>query len=46
MEKPIDFRRCTLSRDYDLVIPSDLKCGRRWVEVSEEFPDGMKKYKV
>ena len=45
LERPIDFNRCTLSRDYQLVIPSDIKVGRRWVEKSTAFPDGMEKYK-
>jgi DNA polymerase len=45
MEQPISFRKCTLARDYDLVIPCDIKCGKRWVDKSEKFPDGMKKWK-
>jgi hypothetical protein len=28
------------------VIPSDIKVGKRWIEKSEAFPDGMMKYKI
>jgi hypothetical protein len=45
MEQPINFSKCTLKRDYDLVIPCDIKCGKRWVDKSEKFPDGMTKWK-
>ncbi len=43
LEKPINFRNCTLSRDFDLVIPADFKVGTRWIEKSVDFPDGMRK---
>jgi len=43
MEKPINFSKCSLSRDYDLVIPCEIKVGKRWVEASEKYPDGMRK---
>jgi DNA polymerase I-like protein with 3'-5' exonuclease and polymerase domains len=43
MEQPINFRMCTLNRDYDLVIPSDIKVGNRWIDRSEVYPDGMHK---
>ena len=46
MERPIDFTKCTLSRDYQLVIPCEIKVGRRWIEKSEQWPDGMAKYKA
>jgi hypothetical protein len=46
LERPVDFRKCTLNRDYNLVIPADFKVGKRWVEKSEEFPDGMEKIKA
>jgi hypothetical protein len=45
MERPIDFRKCSLPRDYDLVIPSDMVVGKRWIAKSEQWPDGMTKYK-
>jgi DNA polymerase I-like protein with 3'-5' exonuclease and polymerase domains len=45
MSRPIDFNKCTLSRDYQLVIPTDIKIGKRWVEASVEYPDGMQKWK-
>lgn len=45
MEKPINFSKCSLPRDYDLVIPCDIKIGKRWIDKSELFPDGMEKYK-
>lgn len=44
LEVPINFSRCTLSRNYDLVIPCEIKVGKRWIDKSEEFPDGMDKY--
>ena len=44
MERPINFRGCTINRNYDLVIPSDLKVGRRWIDKSDTYPDGMTKY--
>jgi DNA polymerase len=43
LERPISFRKCTLSRDYDLVIPCEIKVGKRWIEESDEFQDGMRK---
>lgn len=43
MERPINFSKCSLSRDYDLVIPCEIKVGKRWIEKCEEFPDGMEK---
>jgi uracil-DNA glycosylase family 4 len=46
LEQPIDFSRCTLSRDYKLVIPCEIKIGHRWVEKSQEFSDGMSTYKA
>lgn len=46
LEAPIDFRACTLSRDYQLVIPCEIKCGKRWIEYSNEWQDGMRKVKV
>lgn len=45
MEKPISFERCSLQRKYELVIPCEIKTGKRWIEKSVEFPDGMCKYK-
>ena len=39
LEQPINFSKCTLSRDYDLVIPCEIKVGKRWIEASNEFPD-------
>jgi uracil-DNA glycosylase family 4 len=45
LERPINFRNCTLSREYNLVIPCDIKVGKRWIEASESFPDGMIRYK-
>ena len=44
LERPINFKRCTLSRDYDLIIPCEIKIGKRWIEQSEQFKDGMRKY--
>jgi len=46
LERPINFATCTLSRDYNLVIPSDLKIGKRWIDFSADFQDGMRKYTV
>lgn len=46
LEAPIDFSHCTLSRDYQLVIPCDIKIGKRWIERSNDYPDGMSKYKA
>ena len=46
LEKPINFSKCSLSRDYDLVIPCEIKIGKRWVDKSAEFPDGMEKLKI
>jgi uracil-DNA glycosylase family 4 len=43
-EKPINFKTCTLSRDYDLIIPCEIKVGHRWIEKSQEWSDGMEKY--
>lgn len=45
MTRPINFKRCTLSRDYNLIIPCEIKVGKRWIDWSEQFPDGMKKWK-
>ena len=45
LEKPIDCRKCTLARDYDLVIPCDIQIGRRWIAKSKDWPDGMEKYR-
>lgn len=45
MMRPIDFNQCSLSRDYQLVIPTDIKIGRRWIEKNAQYPDGMTKYK-
>jgi uracil-DNA glycosylase family 4 len=44
-ERPIDFKNCTLSRDYKLVIPAETVVGKRWIGQSEEWPDGMRKWK-
>jgi len=41
LEVPINFSKCTLSRDYNLIIPCELHVGKRWIEKSKEFPDGM-----
>jgi|HubBroStandDraft_2_1064218.scaffolds.fasta_scaffold03149_9 uracil-DNA glycosylase family 4 len=46
LERPINFSKCTLSRNYDLVIPCEIKVGKRWIEQSKEFSDGMRKYKL
>jgi DNA polymerase I-like protein with 3'-5' exonuclease and polymerase domains len=45
-EEPISFRNCSLSRDYDLVIPCDIKIGKRWIDKSDKFLDGMEKIKI
>jgi uracil-DNA glycosylase len=42
-EQPINFSKCTLARDFDLIIPCEIKIGKRWVEKSENWPDGMAK---
>ena len=44
LERPISFKSCSLSRDYNLVIPCEIKVGRRWIEKNDEYPDGMEKY--
>lgn len=46
LERPINFRNCTLSRDYQLIIPADFKIGKRWIEKSDAFPDGLTKAKI
>jgi DNA polymerase I-like protein with 3'-5' exonuclease and polymerase domains len=43
LEVPINFSKCTLSRDYNLIIPSEIKIGKRWIDYSKDFPDGMTK---
>jgi DNA polymerase len=45
-ERAIDFKKCSLSRDYQLVIPCEIKVGKRWIEDLKNWPDGMRKYKV
>jgi len=45
LEVPIDFRGCSLSRDYDLIIPCEIKIGKRWVDKSASYPDGMESKK-
>lgn len=46
LEKPINFLKCTLSYDYDLIIPCEIKVGKRWIEKSGQWPDGMEKVKI
>ena len=46
MEIPINFLKCSLSRDYELIIPCEIKTGLRWIEKSSLFPDGMEKIKI
>lgn len=46
MEQPINFSKCSLSYDFNLVIPCEIKMGTRWIDKSDEFPDGMKKVKI
>jgi uracil-DNA glycosylase family 4 len=45
LEQPISFKKCTLSRDYELIIPCEMKTGKRWIE-SNEYKDGMVKYVI
>ncbi len=35
VESPIDFRRCTLSREYDLSIPCEISMGENWYELED-----------
>lgn len=35
LEQPIDFNACTLSRNYQLVIPAEAAVGPRWSELKE-----------
>jgi len=35
VESPIDFRNCTLSRDYHLVIPCEVSIGETWFDMKE-----------
>jgi uracil-DNA glycosylase len=36
LERPIDFRACTLARDYELIIPAEFSIGRkRWGQMKE-----------
>jgi uracil-DNA glycosylase len=35
VEVPIDFRRCTLSRDYELMIPAEVSIGENWLDLEE-----------
>jgi hypothetical protein len=46
LEVPINFSKCTLSRDYNLIIPSEIKIGKRWIDYSEDFPDGMSRVQL
>ena len=46
MEMPIDFNKCTLQRNYQLVIPCEVQIGKRWISYSEEYKDGMRKVKI
>lgn len=44
LETPVNYRHCTLSRDYDLVIPCEFQIGKNWKEFDEEKnPNGMRK---
>jgi uracil-DNA glycosylase family 4 len=45
LSRPIDFTKCSIERNHQLIIPIDIKIGRRWVDKSEEFIDGMEKYR-
>ena len=42
MEQEIDFTTCSLSRDFKLKIPCEVKVGRNWQDYSDANPDGMK----
>lgn len=35
IEKPIDFRKCSLSRDYELTIPCETSAGESWYGMEE-----------
>lgn len=35
VEQPINFKRCTLSRDYELTIPCEVSVGENWWEMEE-----------
>jgi hypothetical protein len=35
MEQAIDFRQCSLSRDYQLIIPAEIKKGMNWKDMEE-----------
>jgi DNA polymerase I-like protein with 3'-5' exonuclease and polymerase domains len=35
MERPMSYRECTLSRDFDLVVPAELSVGENWMELKE-----------
>lgn len=35
VEKPINFRTCTLSRAYDLTLPAEISFGDNWLELKE-----------
>lgn len=46
MMKPINFSKCSLSRNYDLIIPSDVEYGFNYGAYhSERNPKGMRKFK-
>lgn len=46
LEVPIDFKNCSLSRNVQLIIPTDIKIGYNWEDASEENPQGLKRYKI
>jgi DNA polymerase len=46
LERPINFKTCSLPRDYDLIIPCEIQYGKRWIKKSSEYPDGMRKYEL
>jgi DNA polymerase I-like protein with 3'-5' exonuclease and polymerase domains len=39
LERPIDFRNCTLSRNIDLVIPCEVQIGDNWGEMTKYKTD-------
>ena len=45
MQKPINFKLCSLSRDYDLIIPSEVEYGWNYGAKSESNPKGLRKWK-
>jgi hypothetical protein len=45
LTRPINFKKCTLSRDFDLIIPSDIEWGINYGAQKKSNPNGMRKWR-